>query len=44
MKEKKKLLSEQERGDRKTNYWLICLPSMIMSIAAIIISLVQLLK
>lgn len=44
MGKRKKLPTEREQGERKANYWLICLPSMIMSIIAIIISIVQLLK
>ena len=44
MGKEKKLPTEREQRDRKANVWLICLPSMIMSIIAIIISIAQLLK
>lgn len=44
MGKKEKLPPEQEQCERKVNYWLICLPSIVMSIIAIIISIVQLLK
>lgn len=44
MEKEKKLPTEREQGGRKANVWLMCLPSIIMSIIAIIISIAQLLK
>ena len=44
MKKRKSPEGDKERNKFDPTYWVLCLPSMLMSIVAIIISIVQLLK